>query len=62
MEAICGVLEQNPGGLTAEQIAERGNFSGRTVVSRGLKELIEKGKAISVRQGRNIFYFYGRVE
>lgn len=57
MEAICGVLEQNPGGLTAEQIAERGNFSGRTVVSRGLKELIEKGKAISARQGRNIFYF-----
>ena len=60
LEDIEGILRDCPRGLTAEQISEQGDFSGRTVVSRELRRLIEENKAIAVRQGRNIFYFWRR--
>lgn len=52
------VLRENTGGVTAERIAELGDLSGRTVVSRELRGLVDEGKVIAVRQGRNVFYFW----
>lgn len=56
-ERVLQILKKHKNGLTAEMICQIGGFSGRTVVSRELRNLIDQGRAISVRQGRNIFYF-----
>lgn len=37
-EQVLDILEKSDGGLTAEQICEKGDFSGRTVVSRARKQ------------------------
>lgn len=56
-EQILGILRRLDGGMTAEQICGEGEFSGRTVVSRELKGLIDSGDVTSLRHGRNILYF-----
>lgn len=57
-EEIREILKESGVGMTAEQICQAGNFSGRTVVSKELRQLIGAGDVVSMRRGRNIFYFW----
>lgn len=53
---ILQILENTSTGLTAAQISQIGNFSGRTVVSKYLRQLKEEEQVVSWRSGKNIFY------
>ena len=56
---ILQILRKVKHGLTAEEICERGDFSGRTAVSRELRKMIFAGDVISERRGKNILYSLG---
>lgn len=57
-EEIGEILKGATTGMTAEQVCQVGKFSGRTVVSKELRKLITAGDVVSMRRGRNIFYFW----
>lgn len=55
-ERILQILSGSSEGMTALQIAEDGNFSNRTFVSKHLKLLKEAGMVSARREGKHIFY------
>lgn len=55
-EQIHAVLSRAEGKLTAMQICEIGEFSGRTVVSKYLQILVSEGVVVSEKVGRNVLY------
>ncbi len=55
-EQIYELLMKKPG-LSAMQIAERGDFGNRTYVSKNLATLIKENRVRRKKQGRNVLYF-----
>ncbi len=55
-ERILEILSNSQEDMTALQIAEKGDFSNRTFVSKHLRLLKEAGMVVDERRGKNIFY------